>query len=222
VSRLTRAILPVWYAILIRPKEFFGTIGRAGGPMPWNAVALFAVALAIYVSLQTMYEEALIHFLAYECATFVGYYAWEYEALGRPLAHVAAFFTIFVHFAALGALGVVNVAASTWLLLRWFVHFGETTSFKAILVAVLYAASFVTITFCMLSPLLILLSGRDDPTALLYFFGPMTTPGEPRYELALAYVYARAVAFTTNIMLHWGLTFTVLLLGGIAWSGRFI
>jgi hypothetical protein len=164
----------------------------------------------------------LIHLFEYEGATFVAYYAWEYEALGRPLAHVASFFTILAYFAALGALGVLNTAASSWLFLRWFVHFGETASFKAILVAVLYAASFVVLTFCLLSVPLILLSGRDDPTALFYFFGPMTTPGEPRYELAIAYAYMRAIAFTTNIMLHWGLIFTVLLFGAVAWIARAI
>lgn len=220
--RLTSAALPVWYAILVRPKDFFGTIGRGGGPMLWNAVAFFAIAFAIYVSFQTIFEGALINLFEFEGATFIGYYAWEFETLDWPLAHVASFFTILVYFVALGALGVINIAATTWLFLRWFVHFGETASFKVILVAVLYAASFIVLTFCLLSVPLILLSGRDDPTTLFYFFGPITTPGEPRYELALAYVYMRAVAFTTNIMLHWGLIFSVLLLGAIAWITRVV
>lgn len=220
--RLARAVWPVWYAILMRPKDFFGPIGRGGPPMLRNAAAFFAVALTIYVSLQTIFEEGLIHFFDYGGATFVGYYAWEYEALGWPLDHAVSFVTILVYFAVLGALGVLNIAASAWLFLRWFVHFGETASFKAILVAVLYAASFIVLTFCLLSVPLLLLSGRDDPTALFYFFGPMTTPGEPRYELALAYVHLRAIAFTTNIMLHWGLILTVLLFGAGVWIARIV
>jgi len=222
VLRLVRAVWPVWYAILMRPKDFFGAVGRGSGPMLRNAAAIFAIAFTIYVSFQTIFEEVLIHAFDYDGATFVGYYAWEYQVLGEPLAHGASFFTILVYFAALGSLGVLNIAASTWLFLRWFVHFGEAASFKAILAAVLYAASFVVLTFCLLSAPLIFLSGRDDPSALFYFFGPMTTPGEPRYELILAYIYMRAVAFTTDIMLHWGLIFSVLLVGAVAWIIRLI
>ena len=62
--------------------------------------------------------------------------------------------------------------------------------------------------------------GRDDPTALFYFFGPLTASGEPRYEFVIAYIYMRAIAFTTNIMLHWGLTLTVLLTVGVVWSSH--
>jgi hypothetical protein len=224
-GRLIRALLPVWYATLMHPKQFFGAINRVSGPQLRNALAFMAITLALYVIIQTVFEEVLIRAFGYEGTTFVAYYAVDFAAYGAPVAEFVSFGTVFAIFAAVTGVSVFYVAASMWVFLRTFVHFGEVASFKSVLVAVVYAASFVTLTFCMMSVPLVLLADRDSPTSLFYAFGPLTASGDASpamYQVALTYIYLRAVAFTTNIMLHWGLVFTILLVGGVAWVAQVI
>lgn len=221
VGRLVRALLPVWYAILVRPKAFFGGIAGASGPLLRNALGYLAITLAIYVAIQTVFEDVLIRVFQYEGPTFLAHYAVSYEAYGRPFAEVAAFFAILVFFAAVCAFQVVYFAASTWVFVRSYVHFGEIASFKSVIVATAYATSFVMLTFSLLSLPLIALSARDDPASPFYVLGPLTMSdsSQSRYELVLTYFYVRAISFTTGVMLHWGLVFTILAAYAVVWLG---
>jgi hypothetical protein len=220
-ARLLAALVPVWYVILTRPKAFFRSLDRPDVQVG-NALGFAAIALAIYVCVQTAFEATLIRIFDHQGPTFIAYYAAAFETLGSPFAEIAAFFTIAAYFAAFAALNALSTGASAWITLKSYVHFGNVASVKSILVAVLYAGSFITLTFCLLFLPLVYLAERDDPTALFYFFSPLLAPDGPRtqYDLVLAYVYVRAIAFTTNIMLHWGLIFTLLFVYAVTSVGR--
>lgn len=219
VWQLVRELWRTWYAMLVRPKAFFGAIGRGGRPRLGNALGYAAIALFLYITIQSAFEAVLIQRFNAE-GTYLAYYAAPYEAYGWPLSHLLSFGTVVLVLGGWSTAYLLNFAVNVWLFIRWYVHFGEMPSFRSIFVSSLYGASFVMLTFCLLSVPLMLLASRDDP-ALFYFFGPLTAESDTgRYQWVLYYFYVRAVSFTTNIMLHWGLVFTALAIGGFTLLSR--
>ena len=213
--RLLRALPQTWYAILMRPKLFFGGIDGARGPVLLNAIGFLAIALTAYIAFQTAFEEVLLRAFDFQGSTFVGYYAVAYAGYDGVLGDAIAFFLILGLFASACAFQLLYLSGGLWVFMGWYDHFGKVPSLKAIAAAVAYAIGFVLLTFILASAPLIALSWNTAPTSLLYAFGPFTAGDNVKYELVLTYFYVRAVSFATGAKLHWGMVFTALLLYAI-------
>jgi len=128
---------------------------------------------------------------------------------GDSIAFLQAASEIFA--AAVCALQVFYFGGAIWIFVRSYVHFGEIASPKSVFAATAYATSFVFLTFSLLSAPIFGLAAYNGDPALFHELGPLNASNNFKYELVLYYFYVRAIAFTTGIMLHWGIVFTILI-----------
>jgi hypothetical protein len=222
--RLLQSVIPVCRAVVLAPMQFFGAIGTASSLSVINAFGFFAVTVTLYVILQSVFELGLIRFAGYETQALTTYYAIPFAAEGLPLAEGLGFLT------AVGVLGgtflfaIAQWTLSIWFLTMAFIHSGKVASAKAMLVAGLYATGAITLVFSIVSLPALYLDHGFNPQPI------MATPGtilnniarfataaglEAKYEAIFTYLYLRSISLTTDLRLHWGLVFTVLLAAAI-------
>ena len=206
-------LLPAWWSILLNSKAFFSSTGSASILRLENAFRFFMLAIATYVVLLSAFELILNQVWNYSGSAFLPYFQFEIERLGIPLASVFAVPVLVAYFGAVTFFGVLGSSVSLWTFLNAFSHHGELTPFKPILTAGLYFSGFVILTVCALSLPLVSLGDADEPLSVFYAFGPWSSLGnlETKYFAVILYFYLRAISFTTNTKLHWGMIFSILL-----------
>jgi hypothetical protein len=222
--QLAQSVVPVSRAVLFAPKSFFGTIGAASGLSVVNALGFFTVAVTLYVALENLFELGLIHFAGYETQTLIDYYAAPFAAEGIPLAEALGFLTAVGIVGATLLFAVAQWTVSIWLLATAFIHSGKVASAKAMLVAGLYATGAIILALSAISlPAYYFDNGSDTqsfmatPGTLLHDIAKFATAAglQAKYEAIFTYLYLRSISFTTDLRLHWGLIFTILLAAAV-------
>lgn len=218
--RAAAALPSVVYAAIVAPKPFFGAIGAADRLSLLNAIAFFVVAITLYATLLIAFDQSLLQLRGDDAQSLISYCAEPFRNEGVPLAEAVGLLAAFGDTAAEPLLAVAQWTASIWFLATAFIHTGKIASAKAMLAAGLYATGAIMLVFSVLSFPAAYFDLNFNPQALiptpgtfLHDFARYATAAGlgTKYELAFAYLYLRAVSFTTDLRLHWGLVFTVLL-----------
>ncbi len=217
--RVAASLPSVIYAVIVAPKPFFGAIGAATRLSVLNAVAFFVVTITLYSALLIALDQSLLHLRGNDAQSFSSYYAEPFRREGFPLAEALGILAALGDIAIQPLLAVAQWTASIWILATAFIHTGKIASPKAMLVAGLYAAGAIILVFSVLSLPAAHFDLKFNPQAfmatpgtLLYDFTRFATAAglNTKYELIFTYLYLRAVSFTTDLRLHWGLVFTIL------------
>jgi hypothetical protein len=224
--RTLAAVMPVCRAALFEPRAFFSAINDQSRIT--NALAFLAATLGLYVVVQIVFEQALITFAGYETQTVIAYYADTLAAYGLPLSSAAGFLAALLHTIATDLAFVIVNAAAWWIFVQAFAHLGKIASLKVLTIASLYASGALMLALCVLSLPAAYLDGRvvqtivgTEGTSLNALARFATGTGLfAKYEAIFFYLYLRSISFTTNLRLHWGFIFTILLAYAVTFAAQ--
>jgi hypothetical protein len=220
LARLTAALPRITFAVLFAPKPFFRAIGTADRLSVLNAFGFFVVAVTLYVVALVVFDEWLIHIAGYAQQPLVSFYAESFAHDGIPLAHALGFLAVLGSVTAQSLFALAESTVFIWFIATAFIHTGKVASPKAMLVAGLYATGAIALVLGVVSLPASYFDGTFNPGAslatldtLLYDLTRFATAAglQTKYEIAFYYLYLRSVSFTTDLRLHWGLVFTILL-----------
>lgn len=229
--RLARSVPSVIHAVILKPKPFFDAIGTTRDLSLINALGFFIIALTLYLVLFALFEQGLIQFAGLETQSVMDSYAEPFDAQGLPGAFALGFLAAVGISAATYLLAIAQWTISIWFFATAFMHDARVASVKAMLVAGLYAGGSIVIVLSIVSLPAYYFDGSFYPEALMATPGTLlydiarfaTATGlQAKYEAIFTYLYLRSVSFTSDLRLHWGLVFTVLLFAAITLVMRVI
>lgn len=229
LARLAAALPRITFAVLFAPKPFFGAIGTADRVSILNALGFFVVAMTLYVVALVVFDEWLIRIAGYTQQPLVSFYAEPFAHTGVPLAYALGFLAVLGSMAAQALFALAESTVSIWFIAAAFIHTGKIASPKAMLVAGLYATGAIALVLGVISLPASYFDDTFNPSAslatldtLLYDLTRFATAAglQTKYEIAFYYLYLRSVSFTTDLRLHWGLVFTILLTAAVVFVTR--
>lgn len=217
--RLAAAAPKIVHAVIFAAKPFFGAIGRTSNASVLNALGFFLVTLLGYVGLLVAFDETLIR-AGYEADPLTSYYAYPFTQNNIPFAPFLGFLAALGEIAGQALFNVTQWTIGIWFLVTAFVHAGKIAPINSMFIAGLYATGAIMLVFSVLSVPMIYFDQTFNqqaflatPGTLFYDIGRFATATglHTKYQLVFTYLYLRSVSFTTDLRLHWGFVFTILL-----------